>query len=120
MQIGGDGKQFVVVNYSMTAVNNDGNPVLHMMGGRCEFGNVLDASNKPLEVRGWCTYVDKDGDQIVEQCAVPKCTLTGGTGKFEGLHADLQITNTPLKPIFDGITQSIGTKKGTYQISKTH
>lgn len=120
LQIGGDGKQFVLVNYSMTAVNNEGNPVLHMMGGRCEFANVLDASNKPVELRGWCTYADKDGDQIFEQCAPPKCTLTGGTGKFEGISADLQITNTPLKSMFEGITQAIGTKKGTYQISKTH
>ncbi|MBV9394138.1 MAG: hypothetical protein JOZ84_06985 [Methylobacteriaceae bacterium] len=116
----GDGKQFVVVNYSMTAFNNDGNPILHMMGGRCEFANVLDASNKPLEVRGWCTYADKDGDQIFEQCAIPQCTLTGGTGKFDGLHADLQITNTPLKTVFEGNTQAIGTKKGSYEIMKRH
>jgi len=118
MQIGGDGKQFVVVNYSMTAINNDGNPVLHMMAGRCGFANVLDASGKPIEPRGWCTYADKDGDQIFEQCAPPKCTLNGGTGKFEGIQADLQITSTPLKVVYEGITRAIGTKKGTYQISK--
>jgi hypothetical protein len=116
----GDGKQFVVNNLSMTAVNNDGNPVLHMMAGRCEFANVLDASGKPTEARGSCTYADKDGDQIFEQCLVPKCTLEGGTGKFDGLKADLQITSTPLKVVYEGITQAIGTKKGTYQISKTH
>jgi hypothetical protein len=114
----GDGKQFVLNNYSMTAVNNDGNPVLHMMAGRCEFASILDASGKPAEGRGWCTYADKDGDQIFEQCLVPRCTLDGGTGKFEGLKADLQITSTPLKVIYEGITQSIGTKKGTYQITK--
>jgi hypothetical protein len=113
-----DGKQFVIINYSMTAVNNDGNPVLNMMGGRCEFANVLDASGKPSEARGWCTYADKDGDQIFEQCLVPKCTLNGGTGKFDGIEADLQITTTPLKVMYEGITQAIGTKKGTYKISK--
>jgi hypothetical protein len=91
-----------------------------MMGGRCEFANVLDTSGKPSEARGWCTYADKDGDQIFEQCLVPKCTLNGGTGKFEGLKADLQITTTPLKVMYEGITQAIGTKKGTYEISKTH
>ena len=116
----GDGKQFVLTNYSMTAVNNDGNPVLNMMAGRCEFSSVQDASGRPLESRGWCTYADKDGDQIFEQCAPPKCTLNGGTGKFDGLQADLQITTTPLKVMYEGITQAIGTKKGTYQISKTH
>jgi hypothetical protein len=116
----GDGKQFVVNNFSMTAVNNDGNPVLNMMAGRCEFANILDASGKPIEARGSCTYADKDGDQIFEQCLVPKCTLSGGTGKFEGLKADLQITSTPLKVVYEGITQAIGTKKGTYQITKTH
>ena len=60
------------------------------------------------------------GDQNFEKCLVPKCTLNGGTGKFEGLKADLQITNTPSKVLYEGITQAIGTKKGTYQITKTH
>jgi hypothetical protein len=74
---------------------------------------------KPVE-RVWCTYADKDGDQIFEQCAPPKYTLNGGPGKFEGIQADLQITSTPLKTMYEGITQAIGTKKGTYQVSKTH
>jgi len=40
-------------------------------------------------------------------------------GKFEGIRADLQITTSPIKSTYDGITQAIGTKKGTYQISKS-
>jgi hypothetical protein len=118
----GDGKDFVVLNQSMTAVNTAGNAVLNNMGGRCQFTRMSDLSTKGYEVRGWCTYADKDGDEIYERCEFlpgsPKCTLTGGTGTFQGIQADLQITSTPLKPGFDNITQAIGTKKGSYKIAK--
>jgi hypothetical protein len=92
---------------------------------------AVDASSPELEMpagslllkRGWCTYADKDGDQIFEECAVlpnsPKCTLNGGTGKFQGIKADLQITTNPIGSTYEGITQAIGTKKGTYQIPKS-
>jgi hypothetical protein len=120
----GSGKEFVVINQSMAAINAAGNPVLNNMGGRCQVTRMGDVGGKPpFEIRGWCTYADKDGDQIFEQCAMlpdsPKCTLKGGTGKFEGIQADLQITVGPIKSTYDGITQGIGTKKGTYQIPKS-
>ena len=114
------GKEFVVINQSMAAINAAGNPVLDNMGGRCQLTRTGDVGGKPpFEIRGWCTYADKDGDQIFEQCELPKCTLNGGTGKFEGIRADLQITTSPIKSTYDGIAQVIGTKKGTYQIPKS-
>jgi hypothetical protein len=118
------GKEFVVINQSMAAINAAGNPVLNDMGGRCQLTRTGDAGGKPpFEIKGWCTYADKDGDQIFEECAIlpnsPRCTLNGGTGKFEGIRADLQITTSPIKSTYDGITQAIGTKKGTYQLSKS-
>jgi hypothetical protein len=124
MSIGG-GKEFTLINQAMTASNDAGNPVLHNMGGRCQFSRLSDASAKTVEFHGFCTYLDKDGDQTFEQCdfvpgAPNNCKITGGTGKFDGLQASLVITIEPLKSNFDGITQVIGHKKGTYKFVKTN
>ncbi len=124
MPVGG-GREFDIVNQAMTATNDAGNPVLNRMGGRCQFSRLRDTSAKTVELHGFCTYVDKDGDQTFEQCDfVPgqpnKCKITGGTGKFEGLQADLVITFEPLKSNFEGIAQVIGYKKGTYKLAKTN
>lgn len=102
MAIGG-GREFDLLNQAMAATNDAGNPVLNKnpvlnnMGGRCQFSRLRDPSAKTVELRGFCTYVDKDGDQTFEQCDfLPgqpnKCKITGGTGKFEGLQAELIIT----------------------------
>ena len=124
MPIGG-GKEFIVINQAMAASNDAGNPVLHNMAGRCQLSFLSDLSAKTVEMHGFCTYADKEGDQIFEQCdflpAAPNnCKLTGGTGKFENLQAALVITAEPLKCNFDGIGQVIGHKQGTYKIVKTN
>ncbi|MEA3159800.1 MAG: hypothetical protein QOD95_1348 [Gammaproteobacteria bacterium] len=121
----GDGKEFVVMNQAMAASNDAGNPVLHNMAGRCQLTRLADPSAKTVEMHGFCTYADKEGDQIFEQCdflpgAPNNCKLTGGTGKFESLQAALVITSDLLKSNFDGIGQVIGHKKGTYKIVKTN
>ena len=124
MPIGG-GKEFALVNQAMAASNEAGNPVLNNMGGRCQLSRLVDPSTKTVEIHGFCTYVDKDGDQTFEQCdwvpgAPNDCKITGGTGKFEGLQATLVVTIDPLKSNFDGISQVIGHKKGTYKFAKTN
>jgi hypothetical protein len=124
MPIGG-GKEFVLINQAMAASNDAGNPVLHNMAGRCQLSRLTDPSAKTVEMHGFCTYADKEGDQIFEQCdflpgAPNNCNLTGGTGKFESLQATLVIAADPLKSNFDGISQVIGHKKGTYKIVKTN
>jgi hypothetical protein len=118
----GDGKEFVVMNQAMAASNDAGN---HNMAGRCQLTRLADPSAKTVEMHGFCTYADKEGDQIFEQCdflpgAPNNCKLTGGTGKFESLQAALVITSDLLKSNFDGIGQVIGHKKGTYKIVKTN
>lgn len=121
----GNGKEFTVMNQAMAASNDAGNPILHNMGGRCQFSRLSDPSAKTAELHGFCNYVDKDGDQIFEKCdfvpgAPNNCNVVGGTGKFENLQASLVITVTPLKSNFDGIGQVVGNKKGTYKIVKTN
>lgn len=124
MPVGG-GREFAVVNQAMTASNDAGNPVLHNMGGRCQGTRLIETAAKSVEVHAFCTYVDKDGDQTFEQCDfLPgqpnRCKLTGGTGKFDGLQGELVITFEIAKSNFDGISQAIGHKKGTYKIVKTN
>lgn len=121
----GAGREFDLLNQAMAATNDAGNPVLHNMGGRCQFSRLRDAAAKTVELHGFCTYVDKDGDQTFEQCDFlpgqpSTCKIIGGTGKFEGLQAELIITVEPLKSNFEGITQVIGHKKGTYKFAKTN
>jgi hypothetical protein len=82
---------------AMTASNDGGNPILNNMGGRCLFNVLADASAKTRESHGFCAYSDNAGDQIFEQCdfmpcAPNNCKLTWGTGKFDGIKADLVIT----------------------------
>ncbi|EIG63563.1 hypothetical protein BST63_06265 [Bradyrhizobium canariense] len=124
MSIGG-GKEFVFINQAMAASNEAGNPVLNNMGGRCQLSRLTDSSAKTAEIHGYCTYVDKDGDQLFEQCdwmpgSPNNCNITGGTGKFEGLQAALVVTIDPLKSNFEGVSQVIGHKKGTYKFAKTN
>ncbi|MGY4488410.1 hypothetical protein ACVWWR_007601 [Bradyrhizobium sp. LM3.2] len=67
MPIGG-GREFVLMNQAMAASNEAGIPVLNNMGGRCQLSRLTDSSAKTAEIHGFCTYVDKDGDQVFEQC----------------------------------------------------
>jgi len=121
----GDGKQYVQVNYIMSASNDQGNAVLNNMGGRCQLNRLIDSSAKGAETHGFCTYTDADNDQIFEKCdflpGQPNtCALTGGTGKFQGLQASIIITSTPVKSTFEGTQQLVGHKNGTYKIVKTN
>jgi hypothetical protein len=121
----GDGKQYLQVNYIMSASNDQGNAVLNNMGGRCQLTRLIDASAKTTETHGYCAYTDADNDQIFEKCdflpGQPNtCVLTGGNGKFQGLQASIIITTTPVKSTYEGTQQSVGHKNGTYKIVKTN
>ena len=129
MQIG-DGRQYLQVNLIMSASNDQGNPILNNMGGRCQLTRLIEAG-KPIEQHGYCTYSDADNDLIFERCdvvpgqalsagATNMCELTGGTGKFQGLQASVAITSMPVKSTYEGAFQIVGHKNGTYKIVKTN
>ena len=120
-----DGKQYVQTDSIMTAKNDQGNPILNDMGGRCQLARLLDPAAKTMEIHGYCNYSDVDNDQIFEKCDfIPgkpnTCELTGGTGKFTGLQASIIITVTPVKSTYPGTMQFVGHKDGTYKIVKTN
>jgi len=121
----GDGKQYVQLDSIMAASNDQGNPILNNMGGRCQLNRLIDPAAKTVETHGYCNYADAANDQIFEKCdflpGKPNtCELTGGTGKFQGLHASIVITSTPVKSTYGGILQIVGHKNGTYRIVKTN
>jgi hypothetical protein len=114
------GKQYQAVNM---ASNDQGNPILNNMGGRCQLTRLIDGT-KSVELHGYCTYTDNDNDLIFEKCDfLPgrpnTCELTVGTGKFQGLQASIVITTTLVKSTYEGAFQSVGHKNGTYKIVKT-
>jgi hypothetical protein len=121
----GDGKQYVQSNNIMSASNDQGNPILNNMGGRCQLNRLIDPTAKTVETHGYCSYADADNDQIFEKCdflpGKPNtCELTGGTGKFQGLQASIIIMSTPVKSNYDGTLQIVGHKNGSYKIVKTN
>ena len=121
----GEGKQYVSQNLIMSASNDQGNPVLNNMGGRCQINRLIDTAANTVESHGYCAYTDADNDQIFEKCdflpGKPNtCELTGGTGKFQGLQGSIIITSAPVKSTYEGTMQAVGHKNGTYKIVKTN
>jgi hypothetical protein len=41
----GDGKEYTLLTYAMTASNDAGNPILNNMGGRCLFERTVDTTS---------------------------------------------------------------------------
>jgi hypothetical protein len=52
----GEGKQI------MSASNDQGNPILNNMGGRCQLLRLMD-NGEVVANHGYCTYTDADNDQ---------------------------------------------------------
>jgi hypothetical protein len=112
----------------MMAVNDAGSGLLHNMAGRCVSLVVLDRTAKTLDVRGYCNYADRGGDQVFEEFSTPGPVSlggpvkyagkwVGGTGKFTGLSGDFDIsTSGNVAP--EGLFQAAGKKTGSYKINK--
>ena len=112
----------------MTAVNDAGSGLLHNMAGRCIVLTMIDRAVKTFDMRSWCNYADRSGDQIFEEVSTPAGTglgapakfigkWTGGTGKFVGLAGEFEVTNSG-NIGSDGVFQATGKKTGTYRFEK--
>jgi hypothetical protein len=124
------GDRDVVVSSSiMTAVNDSGSGLLHNMAGRCNFMSETNKVAKTIQMRGFCNYADRAGDQVFEEFMtdgaatlgapiVFKGKWLGGTGKFEGLSGEFEIRPTPILAS-ETLVQGAGKKVGTYRITKT-
>ncbi|MCJ2052344.1 hypothetical protein [Methylobacterium sp. J-070] len=125
----GGGRMLAVSHFTMTAVNAAGSGFLNNLPGRCVGMATLDNDAKTVESHGRCVYADAGGDQIFEtydyavQPQGPnirgKGEWTGGTGKFAGISGDVELTNTRLSAMTDGIAQVSGTKTGRYSFEST-
>ena len=96
--------------------------VLDKLAGQClQFGEQTTDGSQ-FTTRGTCTLTDIDGDHIFEGIAFENGSgrgkLTGGTGKFEGISGDLELTTSYFGSPAEGVTQGSGHKKGSYKIVK--
>jgi hypothetical protein len=96
--------------------------LLDKLAARClQFGEQ-SADGSQFTSRGTCTLTDIDGDHIFETVDLNNGTgrskLTGGTGKFEGITGDIELTTTYFGSPADGVSQGAGHKKGSYRIVK--
>lgn len=122
-------RSVIMSNATMTAVNTSGSGFLNNMAGRCVGMATLDNEAKTVESHGRCVYADAGGDQIFEKYDYPvqaqginlkgTAEWTGGTGKFTGISGDVQLTNSRLATMTDGIGQVSGTKTGRYSFENT-
>jgi hypothetical protein len=120
----GPNRTVTVSQSTMSALNVTGGGFLHNMAGRCAGMATMDNEAKTFENHGYCVYADAGGDQIFEkfdyptqpQSATPRGTgsWTGGTGKFSGISGEIEINNTRVNPMTEGIAQFTGTKTGRY------
>ena len=77
-------------------------------------------------LRGYITWVDKDGDKILieiteeaGQIGAPingTGKMIGGTGKFTGIEGTMEYTRRNLRPVADGTHQAVSKHKGNYKI----
>ncbi len=124
----GKDREAIVGVSIMTAVNDAGNGLLHNMAGRCILLTIVDRAAKTQDLRGYCSYADRGGDQVFEEVSTPTPTglglparyvgkWTGGTGKYAGLSGDFEITNSGnIAP--EGLFQAAGKKTGSYRLDR--
>ena len=97
----------------ISAINADGDGVLHNMSGDCV---MMGAGDK---LSGYCSFVDKDENQIFEQWEGSPDKgvgrLVGGTGKFADISGELEWTWAEL-PAPEGKFQGTGQKIGTFKL----
>jgi hypothetical protein len=123
----GDGKLFYALESFMVVRAANGDGLLHDATGYCVGLEEVQADSGAGTLNGRCTYVDADGDQLFETLqitraslqdeAIGRATLIGGTGKYEGIRGELTHTRRLLLPsAAEGVFPGVGTITGSYQI----
>ncbi len=80
-------------------------------------------------LRGYLTWVDKDGDKVTWELTETDSKLgpvptkgtakaIAGTGKFTGIQGSMEYTRQTLRPIADMTNQAISWSKGNWKIVK--
>jgi hypothetical protein len=95
---------------------------LDKLAGRCLVLGEQSTDGSQFTEHGVCTLADIDGDHIFETVdlsnGIGRSKLTGGTGKFQGITGELELTSSYFGSPADGVSQGIGHKKGSYKIVK--
>jgi len=122
----GEGLTAAAVSQTAHLFNADGG-FLDYAAGNCASFQTVDAAAATIEITGYCSYRDADGDVAFEQFAtdgaVPLDAIalagewTGGTGKYEMLTGE---TATVLSAAVNagGVSLVGGTKTGTYSLAE--
>jgi hypothetical protein len=104
-----------------------GEGVLNNTTGRCLALEVADNATGASTTNGFCTFVDANGDKIFEEFEISRDslsgeasgtgTITGGTGRYEGISGEVTHTRTLLLPgPKEGVFPGIGTITGTISL----
>lgn len=113
----GGGRWAAIFEARTISINDAGSGLFHHMSGHCIGSDLLGRLN------GVCTYVDRDGDKIVESFGRETGgrsgtgTLLGGTGKYKGIEGSVEFTEAP--PLADtapGQRNLISTGGGRYAL----
>lgn len=104
--------------------NSAGSGLFHMNSFKCSF--TLEVVQMPqTESIGFCTFVDADGDTMIQRGEI-KGTLGGpgkgiakfvhGTGKYEGITGDAVWNISPVPSAEQGTFQGWNSFSGSYQL----
>jgi mono/diheme cytochrome c family protein len=125
--LAGDGRMAIAVSQTVRVFNDAGpGSFLHFAVGNCASHQVIDVGANSVEITGFCSYRDADGDQVFERFAtegaVPLDAIVltgswiGGTGKYESLEGD--VTTELAGAVQEGDLVLVGGRKtGAYAIA---
>lgn len=115
---GEDSETWVADLYVVLTPNTESG--LPNLGGQCVVLNSENKTSGEFAQSGDCVFRDIDGDAMYEHFvnAGPGriATITGGTGKFNGISGELEIEGHYYASPKQGIDQGIGVKKGTLRM----
>jgi hypothetical protein len=125
LELGND-RTLYVLDSVLVVQGDDPNGLLHNMTGQCyALEEVVNGTGAGMAT-GHCTYTDGDGDKIFETLklgrasgkdeASGKSTLTGGTGKFQGISGEVTHTRRLLASPAEGVYPGVGRLSGSYSI----